>query len=71
MTILEQFWGPSWVLKMGTIMDLKKVEPTPKENLLPPLEIGPGRLRFLKMQVLGGVGVDSDIQIINKGVIRN
>ena len=50
--------------KMETQMDLKKVEPIPKHNPLPPLEIDPGRVLLLK-QVLGGVGVNSDIQINN------
>ena len=38
---------------------------------LPPLEIGPGRVLFLKLQVLGagGVGVNSGMQITIKWVI--
>ena len=55
---------------MGPKSDVKTVEPTLKENLLPPLKIGPGRVPCLKMQFLGGdVGVNSDIQITNKGVM--
>ena len=43
-------------------MDLEK-----KVDLggLPPAGIGPGRVLFLKIQVLGCVGIYSDIQIIN------
>ena len=58
------FWTDFGVI-LGIILDPEKMD----RLGLPPLEKGLGRVLFLKMQVLGGVGVYSDIQITNKGVV--
>ena len=58
---------PNSLPKLGPKWTLKKVY----LGGLPPAGKGPGRVLFLKMEMLGGgVGVYSDMQITNKGLIQ-